>query len=594
MYSKEKSFLIALLSIVFITFLSLNTNHDFNDANINLIGQAFSSEVSSSKYESSYYFDDFIVKDDTSYNFGDLCKLDNDLKSFLDENLDEVLEDIKDTTTKSLRYKKQTAIYTLAASTNSILDASLRCDDYESMEKIMEIYNLALGSLVSTDYYFVPGLPHSYYEVNARKKLSSSANMWLYDFDDKIIKPGKDFGKDIILPREHVGGSAKLIYEVSRILNEISEIPNFKRTESMNQFVEDWWDVVIEDHYNRWFFLDVGEFRAISGKKCQSVQERYNLFEYFEKIYSNSFNDNPSYCNTLRDYDFIYVSGIIEAMTANIKDPVSFPLEDELSDSFYDFISLSLKLIDSKIYESDIKSRDGLIVSGIEWDPGALIDMSDYCYGNDESISLPVVAPSNPCRDPNKAIEVGPDFNHFKSYYNLLESINNNQEYFSSSDYFYSFNSDNKLRSLSNQVSEIVFNGDFISPLFSNYLDGSNGWYRVSTIKDVRGYCPSCRSDSYYNGGWAKLSYYNEDLEGLNTRLIDMLKIAYVLDDSYFDEEEYDVVSELMREYYGVYYSDGTSTPIRKTKEKGIGAVPIDGEDEPKLSIVDAIVNFAQ
>lgn len=52
----------------------------------------------------------------------------------------------------------------------------------------------------------------------------------------------------------------------------------------------------------------------------------------------------------------------------------------------------------------------------------------------------------------------------------------------------------------------MVWNGDTIQPLFTNYWNGANGWYRVAYSNGmnrcIEGYPPSGLSDAFPTGGY--------------------------------------------------------------------------------------------
>jgi len=62
-------------------------------------------------------------------------------------------------------------------------------------------------------------------------------------------------------------------------------------------------------------------------------------------------------------------------------------------------------------------------------------------------------------------------------------------------------------RDFAAQLVAHVWNGDTAAPLFSNYWDGTNGWYRVAYDVGIGrcqpGYPPYGLSDSFTTGGYA-------------------------------------------------------------------------------------------
>ena len=62
-----------------------------------------------------------------------------------------------------------------------------------------------------------------------------------------------------------------------------------------------------------------------------------------------------------------------------------------------------------------------------------------------------------------------------------------------------------------NSVAEILWNGDRRRPLFRNFMDGSNGWYRVGYEgRAASGYRPWALSGVITSGGYGFLALESE------------------------------------------------------------------------------------
>jgi len=69
------------------------------------------------------------------------------------------------------------------------------------------------------------------------------------------------------------------------------------------------------------------------------------------------------------------------------------------------------------------------------------------------------------------------------------------------------------LKGFTNQITYCVFNRQFKTPGFTNYIDGSNGWYRVNySGRAGFGYGPGDLSIAFMRGGYGFLKKYNTDL----------------------------------------------------------------------------------
>ena len=106
-----------------------------------------------------------------------------------------------------------------------------------------------------------------------------------------------------------------------------------------------------------------------------------------------------------------------------------------------------------------------------------------------------------------------------------------------------------------NQFAYRVFNGDFEYPLFSNYFDGTNGWYRVDYDKRKNfGYGPSDMSITAYSGGFMFWKDYNPDIKIIANSLYALIHTS--------NQEKLDFLNQ---RYEKNYWTNRTTTnlPIR-------------------------------
>lgn len=75
-------------------------------------------------------------------------------------------------------------------------------------------------------------------------------------------------------------------------------------------------------------------------------------------------------------------------------------------------------------------------------------------------------------------------------------------------------------KGLARQIAYRVFNGTLDEPSFANYLDGTDGWYRVNYVNRVGfGYAPGQLSTSVINGGYCRWSRHDKRLREICTAL---------------------------------------------------------------------------
>jgi hypothetical protein len=103
---------------------------------------------------------------------------------------------------------------------------------------------------------------------------------------------------------------------------------------------------------------------------------------------------------------------------------------------------------------------------------------------------------------------------------------------------------------LANQIFYAVFNGDYQQPLFSNFIDGSKGWYRVGYGGPADpGYAPGTLSSSVPFGGYFFLSHDNPKLNTLMRGMADFAMIS----NSAFRDQYYGPLAPVASYSFGAF-----------------------------------------
>jgi len=112
-------------------------------------------------------------------------------------------------------------------------------------------------------------------------------------------------------------------------------------------------------------------------------------------------------------------------------------------------------------------------------------------------------------------INAGWDISHARRFVHLFTTLYENKDITKDN-----FPEEKVMISLANQVAYGTFNRDFNKPLFTNFMDGTNGWYRVDyNSKAGFGYAPYDLSSSIMTGGYGFFEKYNSDIR----RIMDSL-----------------------------------------------------------------------
>lgn len=382
-------------------------------------------------------------------------------------------------------------LYYLQQSTANLFIYATNTENYELLDDIAKVYLEAADKL------------------NAMDSTNTAARAWLAN------------GKESILT------SAQFLNAASKMINRITMMPKeaVQECPHLSSFIEVYAPIVIS-HYQRWVFEE--EAFTVSPWGCS--KQRMNHYELVKAKINQELGDRVSYCNVVLDVDLWIISGVLEIIAAKSRYPDRIGLSDDQLASFKEYTQVGFELIEGILQDTKIKDFDGNEVTGVAIQPGAWTDHPDYQYAADTSISTGIT--------PSKGSVEGIswDISHARRWVHILESMLENKHHIGSD-----FPDNSTMEKFANQVVYKIFNGNFEYPLFSNYFDGTNGWYRVNySRREGFGYRPYDLSKEALTSGFFFWSKYNADLARLQKKLLEVIQDK--------DKQEH------IDNYYGTYY----------------------------------------
>jgi len=115
---------------------------------------------------------------------------------------------------------------------------------------------------------------------------------------------------------------------------------------------------------------------------------------------------------------------------------------------------------------------------------------------------------------------VGWDLSHARRFVHVFETLLRNKELLN-----LEFPTKTLMEKLANQLIYGTFNRDFKKPLFANFMDGTNGWFRVGYNGRIGyGYGPWDMSIAVLTGGYGFWAKYNKDVDAVFCSLQKMLE----------------------------------------------------------------------
>jgi hypothetical protein len=263
------------------------------------------------------------------------------------------------------------------------------------------------------------------------------------------------------------------------------------------------------DHYQRWLTVD----STFQVKAWGCNPGSYNHLEFLQMKLQNALGEQREYCNSVTAHDMWIIAGVAELLGANFKNPSLVRLTSFNKQIFLEHIKVGSELISNRLItnESNLTNFEGENVLGLIFEPHALPNKDSYLYAGN----------TNPDCPPSESLvtSISWDISHARRWVHVFESLYSNRNVSAQS-----FPSKFVMQKISNQFLYGVFNKDFTMPLFSNYFDGKNGWYRFGYKNRVGwGYAPYDLSISAITGGYCFWSKYNSDFDLLRNSLWQMI-----------------------------------------------------------------------
>jgi hypothetical protein len=221
----------------------------------------------------------------------------------------------------------------------------------------------------------------------------------------------------------------------------------------------------------------------------------------------------------MQDTDLWLIATAAEILGANANDPKLVPLKPDDRAHLQEVVQAGANLFQKKrtLYP-DTKNFRGEVVGSASYFNGDLDDHSDNAYSSYTGNSFPTPADKKAVRGASW------DIQHSYRVPVFMRSLYDNKRATG-----LDFPTDPDVQLLTNQLMYKVFRGDLAHPLFNNYFDGSNGWYRVGYHGPAFGYPPAQGCDAHSSDrpcatvgavfGWGLLAAFNPDLMELEHAL---------------------------------------------------------------------------
>ncbi len=291
--------------------------------------------------------------------------------------------------------------------------------------------------------------------------------------------------------------NAQFYYSVSRLLRIITTLHPNERTPAMLAFLNWYGPVLAHDHLLRLLERN-------NGALLKAVQTQPGA---------------------LSDTELWLTSEAAELLGANANEPDLVTLTGDEQRELRIAIQTTTSALANqyRTYYGSTQNFQAQTVGSVSYFNGAArFDSSDYTFSGYAGESFPVPGDASPLPVASW------DISHFHRVPIFLRALYDNRKATG-----VSFPSAQEMELVANQFLYRNFQGNFAQPLFNNYFDGSNGWYRVGYHGANFGYPPTqyCDNSTTIQGnlepclttglvhGWGMISFVNPDLEQLQHSL---------------------------------------------------------------------------
>lgn len=406
-----------------------------------------------------------------------------DLKDEIYKIWDERKADLAKNVRVSLSEGNPFILYNIQAGTQNLLQYAAKTHDLVLLNQLSELYLIAYEYLVTT--------PAGY---KAWLCSGPSCDAWKLGY------------RNVEVPLV----SSQYLYVIAKMANIIAYIPVAERTIRMNELVEKYVPVVVE-HYCRWIY----DSQKATGSYC-SHSDASPLSQYRvarRKLFFVNLVSGKKYDNAVTDGQMWIAAGSLELIGAHQKDSNLVFLEEKRKIELLQFVNLFGQLLKSRLTESNLIDFLKKPTKGFNFDLGMWDEHPEYAYTGYTGEAFPT--------EENKKVasKVGWDISHARRLVQVFDTYYQNRSVTG-----LSFPSEETIKGLANQLTYGTFNRDFTKPLFTNFMDGTNGWYRVNYENRANfGYGPYQQSKALLTGGYGFWAAYNSDLKKVMLSLYKMI-----------------------------------------------------------------------
>jgi len=293
----------------------------------------------------------------------------------------------------------------------------------------------------------------------------------------------------------------------------ITLMPEQKWTPAMATFASQYTKFIVKEQINRYLFEE--RMPPLGGKSARG------RVAHWEQAMQGLKGSAP-WDTAMSDIDLWLLASAAEMLGAHANDPELVRLDQSDVQGLESAISTGTRFFQSKrtIYP-ETKNFSGKVVGSASYFNGDYAAHSDMAFSAVGGAELPSAA------ERRSLPRVSWDSSHVYRLPIFLRALYENRKALGSE-----WPAFDDLQLVTNQYVYKVFTGNYSRPLFRNYFDGSDGWFRVDYDGSGFGHPPSAYCDMQKPKrpclmpgeimAWGELAFVNADLARLEQALVEL------------------------------------------------------------------------
>jgi len=434
------------------------------------------------------------------------------------------------------RYLLGESLYNAELLLRPALEGARACGDMQTLDEMAQYYTIMLRQTETVG------------ELLKRPGITGETLDRLRSTDPAARTFSASFGTQV---GEGELYNSQWLHPAALLVRVVTELPEARRTPAMKSFAGQYTQFIVKDQLDRFLFRQhqpsLGGI-PVAGRVARWEQAMRGL------------KGNDSWDTAMSDIDLWLLASAAEILGAHANDPQLAPIDPQSLAQLRAAVATGVRFFQSKrtLYP-ETRNFNGQTVGSASYFNGDYATHSDNAFSAVGGEKLPTAAQQGVKPD------VSWDTSHAYRLPIFLRALYENRKATGAG-----FPALRDVQLVVNQYVYKVFTGDFARPLFRNFFDGSDGWFRVGFVGNGFGYPPSDFCDMHNPArpclipgaivGWGQVAFANADLARLESALVSLAfekdaGIAEFRDRHYFWNSSYGMSGVRGSEVYsGAFY----------------------------------------